>query len=172
MIFTSLPSFTRVQFMPTGTTASLLRHHNSPNPPPPPQERARSVTSPLTWQCYGGIKRQRKTITDPLSLISQSSGRWEKSTHRVWKGSADWASAGLGIFGAGDPSSEALTDGQALRLTSSPLNTSGDIWKLESSSCTELCNISGQRVELLHPFWGGGGGNGSSGQYEGGLSEV
>lgn len=68
---------------------------------PHPQELARFVTSPLTWQCYGGIKRQRKTITDPLTLISQTSGRWEKSTYRVWNGSADWASAGFFILRAG-----------------------------------------------------------------------
>lgn len=65
---------------------------------PPPQDLARSVTSPLTSRCYGGIKRQRKTITDPLTLISQTSGRWEKSTYRVRNKPADWACARFCYF--------------------------------------------------------------------------
>lgn len=125
----------------------------------PPQELARSVTSPLTWQSYGGIKRQRKTITDPLTLIPQTSGRWEKSTYTVWKGAADWASAGFCIFGAGQRLSEALSDGEALRLTSSPLNRSRDMGRFERTSGRGLSNIRGRLVELLHP---GSGGNGCS----------
>lgn len=76
--------------MPTGTIAALLRvdthrDHNSSyflsgfffqGP-------ALSVTSLLTSQSYAGIKRQRKTITDPLTPISQTLGVWEKSTYKA-----------------------------------------------------------------------------------------
>lgn len=68
------------------------------DPPSSIRELAGSVASPLTRRSYGGIKRQRKTITDPLTLISQTSGRWEKSTYGVGNGSPDWASAAFLVF--------------------------------------------------------------------------
>lgn len=41
-----------------------------------------SFTSLLSSQSYVGIKRQRKTITDPLTPISQTLGVWEESTYK------------------------------------------------------------------------------------------
>lgn len=91
MIFTSSHSSCGYASMPTGTIAALLRvdthrDHNSSyflsglfffqGP-------ALSVTSLLTPQSYAGIKRQRKTITDPLTPISQTLGVWEKSTYKA-----------------------------------------------------------------------------------------
>lgn len=134
----------------TGITIAVL-------PLLPRQELARSVTSPLTSRSYAGIKRQRKTITDPLTLISQTSGRWEKSTYRVWSRSADWASAGFFIFGAEwwwwggalrNPA--APTDGEAIQLTPLRLNRCSDGWACERGCCVELCKISSLIVELLH----------------------
>lgn len=69
----------------------------------------------------------------------------------------------------GGVSEQALTDGEAPRPTSSPFNTSGDIWTFECSSCPELCHPSGRLVELLHPLGVGGRGGMEKLQF---LSEV
>lgn len=58
-----------------------------PSSPPPapslPRLPAFSVISLLTSQSYVGIKRQRKTITDPLTPISQTLGVEEKFTYKT-----------------------------------------------------------------------------------------